>query len=270
MDDLIISNSVRRLTPEEKVQFQEWGYVKGLPVFDETSRPTLQRRYHELAELLPPDVDINKVNMWHKANRWVYDVARTPAILDYVEDLLGPDFYQWGGQFFVKYPGDGSIVPWHQDSQYWPLKPRKTVTVWLAIYDADQKNGAMQVVRGSHRGGDMSHHDVEGSQYVLTQELDPDHIDEKQIVNLDLKAGQVSLHDEGLAHGSGPNESDRIRAGLAMRFSPTEVKCDLSVWPTFEISMARGVDHYDHNPVAKPPSGEGFPVRHFQPSSDFP
>ena len=33
--------------------------------------------------------------------------------------------------------------------------------------------------------------------------------------------------------------------------------------------MARGVDGYGHNPVASVPSGDGFPVRKFQPSSDF-
>ena len=270
MNDLTISSSVRRLTSEEKRQFHEWGYVKNIPVFDEGAVPTLQSRFQELAALLPQDVDINRVNMWHKANRWVYDVARTRVILDYVEDLIGPNFFQWGGQFFVKYPEDGSIVPWHQDGQYWPLSPVKTVTVWLAIYDADGENGAMQVVRGSHRGGELSHHVVDDSRYVLNQELDSEVIDEENIVTLDLKAGEISLHDEGLAHGSGANESDRIRAGLAMRFSPTEVKCDLSVWPTFESSMARGVDGYGHNPQAKVPSGEGFPVRVFQPSSDFP
>lgn len=269
MDNLSISNSVRRLTPEERAQFREWGYVKNLPLFDEAAVPTLQRRFHELAALLPPDVDINRVNMWQLANRWVYDFDRTPAILDYVEDLLGPDFFQWGCQFFVKYPGDGSIVPWHQDAQYWPLAPKKTVTVWLAIYDADEENGAMRVVRGSHRAGNLAHHVVNDGRYVLDQEVDADCIDENEVVTLDLKAGEMSLHDDGLVHGSRANESDRIRAALTMRFSPTEVKCDLSVWPTFEALMARGVDKYGHNPVAKVPTDEGFPVRKFQPSSEF-
>ena len=35
-----------------------------------------------------------------------YNLCRTPAILDYVEDLLGPNFFQWGGQFFLKEPKD--------------------------------------------------------------------------------------------------------------------------------------------------------------------
>ena len=120
-------------------------------------------------------------------------------IIDYVEDLIGPDFFQWGGGFFVKYPGEGNFVPWHQDSQYWPLSPRKTVTASLAFYDGTRDNGAMQVLRGSHRSGQIPHHDVSGKQYMLGQEIDADQIDESQAVAIELKAGEISLHDEALA-----------------------------------------------------------------------
>ena len=89
--------------------------------------------------------------MWHKASRKFYDVAHTPAILDYVEDLLGSDFYLWGGQFFYKPAFSKSIVPWHQDSQYWPLEPSNSVTVWLAVFDTDKENSAMKIVSGSHK-----------------------------------------------------------------------------------------------------------------------
>ena len=82
-------------------------------------------------------IDNNKTNMWHKASKKFHDLCRTPAILDYVEDILGTNFVQWGGQFFNKNPNDGSAVPWHQDAQYWPLNPSNAVTVWLAIYDTD-------------------------------------------------------------------------------------------------------------------------------------
>jgi non-heme Fe2+,alpha-ketoglutarate-dependent halogenase len=269
MENLTIDSSVNRLTPDQKTQFQEWGYVKGLPVFDETSVIMLQKRFHEVVALLPDDTDINHVNMWHKANRWVHDIARTPTILDYVEDVLGPDFYQWAGQFFIKYPGDGTVVPWHQDRQYWPLIPKKAVSVWLAICDSDDDNGAMQVVRGSHKRGDLSHHHSDDPSHILKQELDVDALDQEKVVTLNLKAGEISLHDEGLVHGSGTNDSNRIRAGLTMRFSPTEVKGDLSVWPTFEMSMARGVDRFGHNPIAKTPTGDGFPTGLNQLSSDF-
>ena len=269
MENLPISADARRLTPAEIDQFAEAGYIQALPVFDPAAVPQLQKRLHELEEKMPDDVPISSVNMWHKANRWIYDLARTPAILDYVEDLIGPDFYQWGGGFFVKYPGQGNLVPWHQDSHYWPLTPRKTITASLAFYDGTEDNGAMQVLAGSHRLGQIAHHGVSGKEYMLGQEIDADQVDLSQAVTLALKAGEISLHDEALAHGSGPNRGDTPRAVLTMRFSPTEVKADLSVWPTFESSMARGVDRYRHNNEATVPAGDAVPVRSFQRSAEF-
>lgn len=266
---LQIDPRARRLTAAERTQFAELGYVKNLPVFSGTALPLLQAKFRELAALLPRGVGINETGAWHKANRWYYDLCCTPAILDYVEDLIGPDFCLWGGRFFAKFPRDGSIVPWHQDAQYWPLSPSRSITVWLAIYDTDEDNGAMQIVRGSHRAGALRHHKVAGAEHVLEQAVDADQIDTANVVTIDLRAGEISLHDEGLLHGSGPNESDRVRCGATMRFCPTEVKGDLAVWPTFEVMLARGVDRYRHNPVAPVPATNGFPVGRFQHSSDF-
>ena len=64
----------------------------------------------------------------------------------------------------------------------------------------------------------------------------------------------MSLHDDAIAHGSGPNNSDRRRVGFTMRFSSTDVKCDLNVWPTFAAHLVRGVDEYNYNPVGKIPT----------------
>lgn len=266
---LAIDPSARRLTAAEKEQFARDGYVKNLPVFGPQGVARLQALFADWSGRLPADIDLSRVNMWHKASRSFYDLCRTPAILDYVEDLIGPNFYQWAGQFFAKYPGDGSEVPWHQDAQYWPLSPWRTVTVWLAIYDADADNAAMQVVKGSHRKGTFAHHVNDAPHLILEQEVGADQFDAADVVTLDLKAGEISLHDDGLLHGSGANLSDRTRCGLTMRFSPTDVKCDMSVWPTFETYMARGVDAHRLNPIGPVPAGETYPVKKFAHSSEF-
>ncbi len=86
---------------------------------------------------------------------------------------------------------------------------------------------------------------------------------------MDLKAGEMSLHDDALLHGSLANTSPNKRAGLTMRFCPTEVKCDLNVWETYESYPARGTDRFKHNPVGAIPASEGHPVRMFQHSSEF-
>ncbi len=259
----------RHLTLNQVDHYHSHGYVKNVPVFDVSQTMTIQSKFRELANRLPRGVDINQVNMWHKCSRWFYELCREPVILDCVEDLIGPDFYQWAGQFFVKYPGDGSEVPWHQDAQYWPLSPQKTVTVWLAVYDTDDANAAMQVYSGSHLNGEYAHHVNDNPHYVLEQEADISDCRPEDIVTIDLKAGEISLHDSGLLHGSGPNRSQRDRCGITMRFCPTEVQCDLSVWPTFEVYMARGVDQHQLNPHGALPRAEGHPVRKFQHSSEF-
>ena len=175
----------------------------------------------------------------------------------------------WGGQFFLKEPKDGSVVPWHQDAQYWPLSPSNAVTVWLALYDTNEENGAMKVVKGSHNDGMFKHHTNKASNLVLDQEVSNDQIKEEDIISLNLKAGEISLHDDGLLHGSEANNSDRRRCGVTMRFSPTNVKGDLNVWPFFETQLARGVDDFKLNPTAKIPTGEATPKKMFSFSHEF-
>ena len=263
------SAAARRLTAPEKSQYRERGYVKNLPVFDAAGVAALQQRFDELWGRLPEGTDINKVNCWHKANRWAYDLCATPAILDCVEDLLGENLFLWGCQFFCKLPGVSSRVPWHQDAQYWPLTPKETVTVWLALWDTDADNGAMQVVAGSHRGGMVEHAAVEGDDFVLAQAIDESRFDPADVVTIDLAGGQMSLHDDRLIHGSGPSASGRRRVGLTMRLSPTRVRCDLSVWPNFEAYLLRGRDDHRHNPEGKVPTGDQVPTRMFPLSTEF-
>ena len=86
---------------------------------------------------------------------------------------------------------------------------------------------------------------------------------------MNLKAGEISLHDDGLLHGSEANHSNRRRCGITMRFAPVNVKADLSIWPHFETQLARGVDDFKQNPIAERPRGEGTPIKKFQYSSEF-
>ena len=72
-----------------------------------------------------------------------------------------------------------------------------------------------------------------------------------------------------MLHGSEENKSDRRRCGVTMRYSPTNVKADLSIWPHFEVQLARGEDPFRYNPIAEIPKGEATPVRKFQYSKDF-
>jgi len=257
---MTVNAALNRLPPEQVAGYHDLGYLKGFRVFDDAEVAQFQAEYEKLVQLLPPGKTMNFVNWWHKRNRFLYDLCMDPRLLDYVEDLLGPNFYLWGSHFFVKEPGDGTVVPWHQDAQYWPLTPQHAVTVFIAVTDCDRENACMRVIPRTHRAGPLKHHTSEDGRYVLRQEIDEGQFDPAEAVDLELKAGEISLHHDGLAHGSGANHSTRRRVGFTMRFSGTEVKCDLSVWPNFQAFLARGVDEYGHNPVGVPPTGYGAPT----------
>jgi ectoine hydroxylase-related dioxygenase (phytanoyl-CoA dioxygenase family) len=148
--------------------------------------------------------------------------ARNPNILDLIEQLIGSNIALWNASLFAKPAKVGSKTPWHQDGQYWPIEPLATCTVWIALDDATIENGCLRFLPGSHQNRKLeSHHHNDGAGLSLPLELDPQHINEADAVSLELKAGQLSLHDVYLKHASDPNRSANPRRGMTLRFMPT-------------------------------------------------
>ncbi|MEQ8332205.1 phytanoyl-CoA dioxygenase family protein [Nisaea sp.] len=148
--------------------------------------------------------------------------AERPEILDMVGQLIGPDIALWNMSFFAKPAHGGKRTPWHQDGEYWPIRPLATCTVWLAVDEATKENGCLKFIRGSHKDQRLkAHNRTEATDVTLNQELDPSAYDECAAVDLVLKPGQISLHDVYLLHGSEANHSDKPRRGMTMRFMPT-------------------------------------------------
>lgn len=58
---------------------------------------------------------------------------------------------------------------------------------------------------------------------VLNMEIEESSFRASDAVPLLLKAGEISLHDENIIHGSGPNNSDRLRCGLTIRYAASKV-----------------------------------------------
>ena len=153
--------------------------------------------------------------------QWL-DIAGTPLFLDYVSSVLGPDIILWGGQLFCKPAGTGLEVPWHQDGQYWPIRPLATCSLWLAIDDVNVANGCMRVIPGSHQNGELfPHRDDARKDLVLNQVTEEAYFDEATAKDDELAAGEFSLHDVFLVHGSQPNRSGQRRAGYVLRFMPS-------------------------------------------------
>jgi len=147
--------------------------------------------------------------------------ARYPQLLDMLEQLIGPDIVLWITRVLCKPASKGREVPWHQDGEYWPMRPLATCSAWIALDPVSTSNGCMRFIPGSHRQQELYRHHVSNrDNLVLNLELDQDQFDEAKAVNVELEPGQMSLHDVRLIHGSLANTSGQRRAALIMRYMP--------------------------------------------------
>lgn len=154
----------------------------------------------------------------------IYQLVQHPRLVSAVADLLGENIVCWGSHFFCKMPRDGKRVPWHQDSTYWPLSPTKTVTVWLAIDDADPENANMKFIPKSHVHGLIDYDVTNDVDTVLDLAVKDPYSYGDAEVDVALKAGQFSMHSDLLLHGSDANESARRRCGLTIRYAAADVQ----------------------------------------------
>lgn len=161
----------------------------------------------------------------HLLYTWANELARHPAILDAVEDVIGPDILCWSTTFFTKEAQSPAFVSWHQDATYWGLSTDDVITAWVAFADAPVESGAMKFWPGSHLRNQLEHRDTFDQNNLLTrgQEIAVD-VPEGAGVDVTLKAGEMSLHHVLLVHGSGPNTTDDRRIGFAIRYIPPHVR----------------------------------------------
>lgn len=208
------------LTDAEIAQYHENGFVIPDFRFGEETLTAIRAAHGRLIAAFPHFTDYCPAVL--PFDKSFVDLARNGAILDMVSQLIGDDVALWNSSFFAKPAKTGSRTPWHQDGRYWAMRPLATCTVWIAVDDATTENGCLRFVPGSHRDRKIQRHQINnGPGLALNQEVPNDEIDAARIFDLVLKAGQISLHDVYLLHGSEPNRSDKPRRGMTLRFMPT-------------------------------------------------
>jgi len=156
-----------------------------------------------------------------RGSRAFLDLARDPEIVELVSGVIGEDVILWGCHVFCKPAAEGFETPWHQDGHYWPIRPLANCTVWVALEDSTIENGCLRVIPRSHIGQRLHPHLHEDrTDLTLNQRMAAGSFDEASAVDLELQAGQMSLHDVYMIHGAKPNTSGTRRTGAALRYMP--------------------------------------------------
>lgn len=229
-----------RLRPEQIEQFHRDGYVTLRGVMDDAELDEIGSVFDQFIRGEVADMGRDFCDMSGPYDRRFEDFSLVNAMLprtyrpeirgnlfelraqSIANQLIGASATLDYDQFLAKRPNKPDAeFSWHQDLGYWPTgtPDRQTATCSLALDDADSENGCLRVVPGSQRGELRPHRPLHGTDrensHVLTVDLAP----EDQVVELPLKRGDITVHDEMIVHGSGGNLSkDRWRRTYIVAF----------------------------------------------------
>ena len=155
----------------------------------------------------------------------VFNLLRSPRLLDGAELFIGPELYSNPVQHVrIKVPERiipddrrnalNSKAPWHQDMAVVQPEADDTemLTVWVAISDATEKNGCLVVAPGSHREGLALHCKSLGAM--------PEEVVGDDRVPLVMESGDVLFMSKGTKHASLTNVSDGARFSFDLRYNP--------------------------------------------------
>ncbi len=238
-------NRAQTLSYEQVEAYNHDGYVKGMRIFSSEEIDDIRAYFDALlSRVLESGGDSYSISTAHVSYGRVWDLLNDKRIVAHVKDILGPDVIGWGSHFFCKMPRDGKRVSWHQDASYWPMSPSKTVTVWLAIDDADTQNACMRFIPSSHQYGHMTYHLSERDENNVLFQTVPNAEEYGDPVDVALSAGEISMHSDMLLHGSEANHSDRRRCGLTLRYCAADVRA-MQGWHLKGVVVA-GQDREGH------------------------
>jgi hypothetical protein len=124
-----------------------------------------------------------------------------------------------GGAFVVKPIGMKGILPLHQDWNLVDEQIARSYNLWIPLVNVSSQNGAMKILPRSHkkeqtyRGFEIPSIFKNIEQYV-----------DKEMITLNMKAGQGLLYDHALWHSSPENYSPLDRICIVIGISPVNVE----------------------------------------------
>ncbi|HEX3862645.1 MAG TPA: phytanoyl-CoA dioxygenase family protein [Stellaceae bacterium] len=190
---------------------------------------------------------------------WLDALARNPRILDVVEGLIGPDILVYTATFFIKEAASPTFAAWHQDATYFGLDPHEHVTAWVALSDAGEEAGCMEVVSAKGQPRQMHHaalrlaHSINGGGQAIVERF----FDGESEV-MALRAGEFSLHHTLCCHRSAPNRSAHRRVGIGISYIPAH--CRLTGSVRMCARLVRGRDTGGNFDLIPRPEGELHPA----------
>lgn len=160
--------------------------------------------------------------------------ANMTAVLS---QLIGPNVLLHHSKMLVKPPEKGAAFPMHQDAPYFPHAKHTMLAASVHLDDADEENGCLCVIPGSHKQGNLPH----VGRYYLDHRQYPISMGTPCPAN----AGDVLFFNYLTIHGSDVNKSARPRRNVLFQYRDP---MDFPV-KNVHVNWGQGLMVCGHNPV---------------------
>ena len=230
-----------------KKEFFEKGYISKIKLFEKSYALKI---YNEYLKFL--NSNQNRANLVeHKSKThlyfpWANEIIHNNNLLDYVEKIIGPNFFCWNSLIFHKYPKSKYFVSMHQDQNYWGIIHDKALSVQLAISDSTEENGCLKLIPYSHKNN-FEHKDYSSNYNILArgQSIFQEDYKKEKLKNIELESGECCIFHGNIVHGSYENKSGSHRMLFTMRFLTTDNRIQKKFYYN-HATLVRGVDKYNY------------------------
>jgi hypothetical protein len=222
-----------RLSPDQLAQYERDGYLSGILILTEEQCDTLCSQLKKLTDVYHPnnylfhefnsnESEDPETILFHALGAWraapgFHDALWNPAFTIPASQLLGGRVRFWHDQLFCKPAQHGGVVAWHQDFSYWTrTRPMQHLTCWIGLDDADEENGCLQYIPGSHKRGLLPITGLAGNMDSIQEVLSEE--DKALFIPTPapLKRGHAAFHHPMMVHGSYENRSERARRAMVI------------------------------------------------------
>lgn len=200
---------------ETQEYFDTHGYVK-IPLLNSTEVEALNEYYLSLNHDHIKDYGFH-ISLENESDDYRTGVFEKlfSTIMPRLDPLL-KNYQAFTASYVIKEAGLQNIVPPHQDWSFVDETEFVSATVWVALMDVNKNNGALGIIKGSHK----IFNDARSSPSPQSKSILSDHVFTlfPFVEVIDMKAGEALIFNNKTIHASPPNVSgvNRIAAGIGI------------------------------------------------------
>ncbi|MCX6331112.1 MAG: phytanoyl-CoA dioxygenase family protein [Bacteroidetes bacterium] len=167
----------------------------------------------------------SKLSLWFTPGNDVFGyMTRSEKMVNSVAALLDSDapVCHFHSKLMQKEPKVGGAWEWHQDYGYWYknqfMFPDQLLSVMVALTPANQQNGCLQVIKGSHKLGRINH-GFAGEQVGADMVMVENALKSMDLVYVEIEPGDALFFHSNILHRSEANLSENARWSIISCYS---------------------------------------------------